>query len=155
MSVGGRSKDQSIGGLVSTVTSNVSSLVRLELELAKAELSESAKQGAAGFALFLVAGVLAGLAVLLASFAAVYGFAQVMPVWAAFLTVAGIYLVIGVVLALIGKNRLSKVRGPERAIAQAELTKEALARQSEAHAQAEVDRIVAAGDVTAGELPAG
>ncbi|MFI5099740.1 MAG: phage holin family protein [Actinomycetes bacterium] len=150
MSVGGRGKDQSIGGLVSTVTSNVSSLVRLELELAKAELSESAKQGAVGFALLLVAGVLASLAVLLASFAAAYGFARIMPVWAAFLTVAGIYLVIGVVLALIGRNRLSKVRGPERAIAQVDLTKEALARQSEAHAQAEVDRIV-----EAGELPAG
>ena len=136
-------------------TSNVSSLVRLELELAKAELSVSAKQGAAGFALFLIAGVLAGLAVLLASFAAVYGFAEVMPVWAAFLTVAGIYLVLGVVLALIGRNRLSKLRGPERAIAQVELTKEALARQTEAHAQAEVDRIVDAADAAAGELPTG
>jgi uncharacterized membrane protein YqjE len=142
MSMGGRGKDQSIGGLVSTVTSNVSSLVRLELELAKAELSESAKQGAAGFVLFLVAAGLVAMAGLLASFAAVYGFARVMPVWAAFLVVAGIYVVLAVVLALVGKSRLSKVHGPERAIAQVELTKEALARQSEAHAQAEVDRAI-------------
>jgi uncharacterized membrane protein YqjE len=142
MSVGGRSTDQSIGNLVSNVTSNVSSLVRLELELARTELSESAKQGAAGFALFVVAGVLASLAILMASFAAVYGFARVMPLWAAFLVVAGIYLVIGVVLALVGRGRLKKLRGPERAIAQVELTKEAFVRQSEAHAQADIDRAI-------------
>ncbi len=145
MSTGGRGTDQSIGGLVSNVTSNVSSLVRLELELAKSELSESAKQGAAGAALFVVAAGLAALAVLLASFAAVYGFAQVMPLWAAFLTVAGIYLVVGAVLAFVGSRRLRTVRGPERAMAQVELTKEALARRSEAQAQASIDRAIGTG----------
>ena len=45
MSGGGRGTDQSIGKLVSNVTTNVSSLVRLELELAKTELSESGEAG--------------------------------------------------------------------------------------------------------------
>ena len=49
---------------------------------------------------------------------------------------------IGAVLALVGRSRLQKVRGPERAIAQVEATKEALTRQTEAHAQAEIDRAI-------------
>ena len=55
-----------------------------------------------------------------------YGLAEVMPVWAAFLVVAGAYLLIGVVLVLVGRARLTKVRGPERAQHQLELTKQAL-----------------------------
>jgi hypothetical protein len=117
----------SIGGLVSQMMADVSALVRLELELARTELSEQAKQGVTGFALFLLAGFLAFMAGLLASFAAVYGFAQVMPVWAAFLVVAGIYLLLGALLVFIGVRRLKQVRGPERAKHQFELTKQALA----------------------------
>jgi len=117
----------SIGGLVSQMMADVSALVRLELELARTELSEQAKQGVTGFALFLFAGFLAFMAGLLASFAAVYGFAQLMPVWAAFLVVAGIYLVVAALLVFVGVRRLKKVRGPERAKYQLDLTRQALA----------------------------
>ena len=126
MSVGARASDQSLGQLVSTVTTNVSSIVRLELELAKTELSTQAKQGAAGVAMFVVAAFMALMAAFLGSFAAVYGFAHVMPLWAAFLVVAGIYLLLGGLLALVGARRLRKLHGPERAIAQIDLTKDAL-----------------------------
>jgi len=113
--------------LVTQALSDASSLVRLEIELAKTELAEQAKQGAAGMALFIVAAVLAGTAWLLLSFAAVYGLARVVPVWAAFLIVAGVYLLLGALLVLIGRSRLQKVRGPERARHQLDLTKQALA----------------------------
>ncbi len=113
--------------LVSQALSDASSLVRLEIELAKTELSEQAKQGAAGAALFIVAGVLAGTAWLLLSFAAAYGLSRVVPVWAAFLIVAGVYLLIGAIFVLIGRSRLQKVKGPERARHQLDLTKQALA----------------------------
>ena len=143
--LGRRGADQSIGGLVSNVTSNVSSLVRLELELAKTELSAQAKEGAAGLALFLVAAALMMMVLVLASFAAAYGFARMMPVWAAFLTVAGIYLVIAALLAFIGSRRLKKVKGPERAKAQIDLTKETFVRRSEAAAQAKAEHDAAVG----------
>ena len=77
------------------------------------------KQGAAGGGMFAARRVCSlFLAGVLVSFAAVYGFAYVMPVWAAFLTVAGIYLVIAALLGFVGRRRFKKVKGPERAIAQ-------------------------------------
>jgi len=130
MSVGARASDQSLGQLVSNVTTNVSSIVRLELELAKAELATQAKQGATGVAMFVVAAFLALMALVLGSFAAVYGFEHVMPLWAAFLVVAGIYLVVGGLLAFLGARRLRRIRGPERAKAQIDLTKDALTHRS-------------------------
>ena len=149
MSVDGRtSTDQSLGTLVSNLTANVSSLIRLEIELVKAELAQQASQGAAGLAMVAVAALLAALAVLLASFAAVYGFAQIMPIWAAFLVVAGIYLLIGAVLGFVASRRFRKIRGPERAKVQLDLTKETLARHAESRAQAK------AGDGVEPALPA-
>lgn len=127
MSTTGKAGGSSIGGLVSQVLADVSALVRLELELARAELSEQAKDGATGFALFLVAAFLAFMAGLLASFAAVYGLAEVMPLWAAFLVVAGVYLLVGALLVFVGVRRLKQLRGPERAKHQLDLTKQALA----------------------------
>jgi hypothetical protein len=112
--------------LVKQSLADMSALVRLEIELARTELSEQAKQGAAGFALFIVAAFLAFLASILLSFAAVYGLAEVMPVWAAFLVVAGVYLLIGAVFVLVGRSRVQKLRGPEKAKHQLELTKQAL-----------------------------
>ena len=117
---------QSIPQIVAQALADVSALVRLEIELARTELSEQAKQGAAGFALFIVAAFLAFLASILLSFAAVYGLAEVMPVWAAFLVVAGVYLVLGAVFVLIGRSRVQRLRGPEKAQRQLELTKQAL-----------------------------
>jgi hypothetical protein len=121
-----RAERQSIPQLVTQVLADISALVRLEIELARTELAEQAKQSAAGAALFVVAGFLAFLATFLLSFAAVYGLAEVMPVWAAFLVVAGAYLLIGAILVLVGRSRLQKLKGPERAQRQLELTKEAL-----------------------------
>lgn len=142
MSVDGRSPtDQSLGTLVANVTANVSSLIRLEIELLKSELAEQAKQGVVGIAMVAVAGLLAILALVLGSFAAVYGFAQVMPIWAAFLVVAGIYLLVGAVLAFVASRRFRKVRGPARAKAQIDLTKKTLASHAQLRATAKADGV--------------
>ena len=130
MTTNGRTAtDQSLGQLVSKVTTNVSSLVRLEIELAKAELSAQARQGAAGGGMLVAAAGRGGLALLVLSFAAVYGLAQVMPVWAAFLVVAGVYLLVAVLLGLLAVRQFKAVKGPERAIAQAEQTRDLLAQR--------------------------
>lgn len=105
--------------LVKDVISGTQSLVRLELDLARAELMEglAAKGQAAGAA--AAAGML-GLYVLgflgLAGGAAL---AIVLPTWAAWLIVAGVFLVILVGLLLFAKKRassasLSPVRTKER-----------------------------------------
>lgn len=124
MSVDSRpSPDQSLGTLVSTATANVSSLVRLELELAKSEIRTSVKQGGTGAALAVVAVALAAVAFLMLSVAAALGIATVLPDWAGFLIVAAVYLIIGGVLAFVGIRHLQRVKGPERATAELEKTK--------------------------------
>jgi len=60
------------------------------------------------------------------SFAAVYGLAQVMPAWAAFLVVAGVYLLVAALLGFLALRRFRALKGPERAIAEAKETRDLL-----------------------------
>jgi membrane protein implicated in regulation of membrane protease activity len=137
MSVNGRADaDQSLGQLVSSVTSNVSSLVRLEIELAKSEISEQVKQGAVGGGMAAVAGFLVLLAIILLSIAAALGLATVMPGWAAFLVVAGAYLLIAALLVFIGIRRFKRIKGPQRASASFAETKSVLAQRAQVRGDA-------------------
>lgn len=105
--------------LVKDVISGTQSLVRQELELAKHELVEgiSAKGQAAGMA--AAAGML-GLYVL--GFLGLAGGAAltlVLPTWAAWLIVAGVFLLVLVVLLLMARSRansapLGLVETPKR-----------------------------------------
>lgn len=91
----------SIGELVAKITAQFSALVRDELKYATVQLQAKATKLGIGGALLAVVGVLAFYLLTLLLGAAVAGFAHVMPVWAAFLTVAGILLLIMVILALV------------------------------------------------------
>jgi uncharacterized membrane protein YqjE len=116
----------SLGTLVAGITGELSALVRGEIELAKAEMRESAKAGAAGAALFVVAGVLLAMVWLLVTWAVVYVLVEVagLPTWASFLIVAGFYLVVAIILGTVGYFRLKKARGPELAQAEMQRTKQ-------------------------------
>ena len=94
----------SLGTLVAGITAELSALVRGEIELAKAEMRESAKAGAAGAALFVVAGVLLAMVWLLVTWAVVYVLVEVadLPTWASFLIVAGFYLLVAIILGAVG-----------------------------------------------------
>ena len=104
-------QNQSLGELFTDVTKDVSLLIRQEVELAKAELRQSATQAGKG------AGELAG-----ASVAAHFGllFLSIAIWWAigngigrgwAGLIVAVVYLIIAAVLAAIGRKDLKAVTG--------------------------------------------
>lgn len=125
--------DPSLGDLVSSVTTNVSSLVRLEIELAKSEVQQQVKQGAVGGGLAVVALFLVLLATVLLSIAAALGLAVVLPAWAAFLIVAGVYLLVAVILLLLGVRRFKRIKGPQRAAAALAETKTALANRGTAN----------------------
>lgn len=109
--------EQSLGALFANASRDLSNLVHSEIELAKAEIRRDVKNGAAGGAMFGAAGFLAVLAVVLLSIAAAYGLvaAGLHPGWA-FLIVAAVYLIVAVLLALVGKGKVSKVGPPERTI---------------------------------------
>jgi predicted butyrate kinase (DUF1464 family) len=109
--------DSSVGQLISEVTTDLSKLLRQELELAKAEVRHEAVKsgkavgmlGGAGFAGYMVA--------LFLSISVWWGLANVMDeAWAA-LIVTAVWAVIGAVLALAGKKQLHAVNPtPERTI---------------------------------------
>lgn len=117
------SPERTLGQLVSDASRDLSSIVRSEVALAKAEVKVEAKTAVVGGAMFAVAGVVVFLAVILLLIAAAYGLvAAGLSPWLAFLIVAVVLIVIAVVLALVGKSRLSKVGAPERTVRTAKET---------------------------------
>jgi len=107
-----KAAEQSTSELVQRATEQISRLVRDELALAKAELTEKGKHAGIGVGLFGGTGVLGlyGLAALLA--AAVLGLAEVMPAWLAALLVAvGLFSVAGG-LALLGRRQVQQAVPP-------------------------------------------
>jgi hypothetical protein len=116
--------ERTLGQLVADATHDISSIVRSEIALAKAEIGADAKKAGVGAGMLAVAGLFAFLALVLLLIAAAYGLVEAgVPRWLSFLIVAGVLLVVGAILALVGKSRISKVKGkPERAIKNAQET---------------------------------
>jgi hypothetical protein len=109
--------DTSVGELISEVTGDLSTLLRQELELAKAEVKQEATKsgkavgmlGGAGFAGYMVA--------LFLSIALWWGLANAMDEGWAALIVAALWAVIAAVLTILGRKRLRAVNPkPERTI---------------------------------------
>lgn len=96
----------SVAELVSRATQQVSTLVRDELALAKAELVEKGKRAGQGAGLFAMAGAVAffGVGGLVA--AAIAALSLVWPVWLAALVVSVALFVVAGLAVLIGRSRL-------------------------------------------------
>lgn len=114
-----------LGALVATITRELSLLVRGEIDLAKAELKASARNGARGGGLLAGAAALLAMAGLLLTWAAVYGLTSGtgLPLWASFLIVAAVYLLVAVLLGYLGIQALQRAKGPEQAVAEMQRTK--------------------------------
>jgi uncharacterized membrane protein YqjE len=105
-------RHQPTGELVTQLTEQVSTLVRDELALARAELVEKGKRAGTGAGLLGGAGVLAlyGVGGLLVT--AVAALSLVWPVWLAALVVTVVLFVIAGVAALIGKKQVGEAMPP-------------------------------------------
>lgn len=116
--------ERTLGQLVADATRDLSSIIRSEIALAKAELGADAKKAGLGAGLFAVAGFFAFLAMILLVIAAAYGLvAAGLAPWLAFLIVALVLLLLGAIMVVIGKSRMSKIKGkPELAIKNAQET---------------------------------
>lgn len=112
----GKIEDKSLGELVSLATGNVSRLVKSEIELAKLELKDDAKRAGLGSALFVVAAFIACMVLVLVSIAIAYAIAGPggLPRWAAFLIVAGGYVLLAGGLVGVGLLRMKKMTGIKR-----------------------------------------
>lgn len=116
----------SIGELVKDATTQVSTLVRAEVELARAEITRDVKKGLTGSVFFILALVV----LLYSTFFMFFFLAELLDTWlwrwAAFLIVFVLMLITTAVLALIGYVRVRKIRGPQETIASVKETTAAL-----------------------------
>lgn len=119
--------EPSIGQLVASASRDVSTLIQHEIALAKSEVKVSVKAGGLGAALFAAAGFVLLLGVIMLSVALAYFISMtgLHLAWS-FLIVFLLYALIAGLLAFVGYRKIRKVRPPERAIHQAQETKQAL-----------------------------
>ena len=123
MATGTSSRERTIGQLVADATHDLEGIVRGEIALARAEVTSGAKVIGKGVGLLAGAGFLALMGVVFLLHSAAWGIAEWLPVWAGYLIVAVVVLIVGAVLGLLGKKALDKARpAPERAIDQAQQT---------------------------------
>ncbi|MFI7022009.1 phage holin family protein [Micromonospora sp. NPDC049900] len=104
--------EPSTAELVQRATEQVSRLVRDELALARAELTEKGKHAGIGVGLLAGGGALAFLGLGALITAAILLLALVLPAWAAALIVAAVVFLIAGVLALLGKKQVSQAVPP-------------------------------------------
>lgn len=111
------SPDEPIGELVSNIGRDLSTLLRQELELAKAELKQEATKTGKAAGMFGGAGFSGYMVLLFLSIALWWGLANVMDQgWAAFI-VAAVWAVIATVLYLTGRKNMRAVHPkPERTV---------------------------------------
>ena len=105
--MGPRAKaDRSIATLLSDLASETVLLVRQEMALLKAELHEKFSRAGKGAGALAAGALIAYSGWLFLLLAAVFGLAELLPVWAAALIVAVVVLALGGALLWFGKNRL-------------------------------------------------
>lgn len=107
-----RAQDESLGALLSQVSTDLSTLIRQETALAKAELRDSAKKAGRGAGLLGGAGVAGHFVLLFLSIAlwAAIGGTVVGYAWSAVI-VAVLWGIVAAVLALTGKKSLDQIEG--------------------------------------------
>jgi hypothetical protein len=107
----------SVGELLSVVTKDVSTLMRQEVELAKAEIKAEVSKVGKGAGMLGGAGFGGYMVLLFLSIALWWALAtQMDQSWAALIT-AGVWAVITAVLALVGRSTLKSVNPkPERTV---------------------------------------
>jgi uncharacterized membrane protein YqjE len=103
----------SAGDLLKQLSEDATTLIRKEVELAKAELTEKGKQAGKGVGMFGGAGIFG-----LGAFGALTAFlilvlAEAMDAWLAALIVTAVYGGIAAVLALQGKHKVEEAAPPQ------------------------------------------
>jgi hypothetical protein len=116
-------RERPVAELLRDLSTQTSTLVRQELELAKAEMTEKGKQAGIGAGMFGGAGLFGLLALGAVTACLIAALATGMEVWLAALIVAVVHAAIAAVMALLGrqKTREAAPPAPEQAI---ESTKE-------------------------------
>jgi len=120
-------QERTLGQLVASASQDISTLVRGEIALAKAEVSSQVKKAGMGGGLLAAAAVIVFYAVYFIFITIAQVIAIWLPLWAGYLIVTVFMLLVAGVLAMLGIKKMKTVQPkPEKAIAQAETTVAAL-----------------------------
>jgi hypothetical protein len=106
-----KADSNSLGDLLSDVTRDLSTLMRQELELAKAEAKQSATRAGKGSGMFAGAGIAGHFVLLFLSIALWYALGELMGLGWSAVVVALIWGIIAAVLAATGRKELKAVKG--------------------------------------------
>jgi hypothetical protein len=105
-------RDRPIGELLKQLADETATLVRRELDLAKAEMREKAGKAGPGFGMWGAAGVTALLALGSLTAFLILALDGAMPNWLAALIVGLVYAAVAGVLYLRGKRRVEEAGSP-------------------------------------------
>lgn len=107
-----------MGDLVQRASQQLSQLVRDEMRLAQAEMTEKGKRFGKGGGLFGGAGLMGVLTLQALVATAIAALSLAVDVWVAALIVTGVLAVVTAVMAALGKQQVSKASppAPERAV---------------------------------------
>ena len=121
------SPERTLGQLVADATHDMSTIVRSEIALAKAEITTEAKTAGKSAAMFGAAAFV-GLLGLIFLFHTIVAVLDIwLPEWAGYLITTGLLFLVAAILALLGRNSMKKIKGkPERTIKNAQETVQAL-----------------------------
>ncbi|HEY3946406.1 MAG TPA: phage holin family protein [Solirubrobacteraceae bacterium] len=104
------SAERSVPELVKEITAQSAALARKEIELAEAEMVTKGKRVGFGAGMFGGAGLLGLFGLGALTVAAILGLAIVLPGWASALIVAGVYLGLAGIIALMGGIELRRAK---------------------------------------------
>jgi MFS family permease len=105
-------RERSLGELFGKLSTELSTLIRQELELARAELTQKGKEAGKGAGFLGGAGVVGLLAAGALTAAIIAALDLAMATWLAALIVAVVYGAVAAVLALRGKERVQQATPP-------------------------------------------
>ncbi|HEY1158056.1 MAG TPA: phage holin family protein [Arthrobacter sp.] len=106
-----KADNASLGELLGDVTRDLSTLMRQEVELAKAEAKQSATRAGKGAGMLAGAGIGGHFVLLFLSLALMFALGALMPLGWAALIVAVIWAIIAAILASIGRKELKEIKG--------------------------------------------
>ncbi|CAN7184614.1 phage holin family protein [Arthrobacter sp. LjRoot14] len=106
-----KADNNSLGDLLGDVTRDISTLMRQEVELAKAELKQSASRAGKGGGMLAGAGVAGHFVLLFLSLALWWALGTIMGLGWSAVVVAVIWGIVAAVLTAVGRKQLNAIKG--------------------------------------------
>ncbi|MFF2307296.1 phage holin family protein [Streptomyces sp. NPDC058128] len=104
--------DDPVGVLVSRASQQMSELVRAEMQLARAEMTQKGKRYGKGGGFFGATGIIGLLGLQALTAACIAALALVLPVWASALVITAVLGILAAVTGLAGRKQIARAGTP-------------------------------------------